>query len=73
MPFQTFVRQGVLTSDDLDLLQRVYESAAAHFYSIDDMTMHKVVRTLIRHVQAGERDRYWLVQLAESELRRAAG
>jgi len=27
MPFRTYVRPGVLTSDDLDFLQSVYESA----------------------------------------------
>lgn len=73
MPFRTFARPGVLTSDDLDFLQEVYESAAANYSSIDDDTMHDVVRSLITHYQAGQRDREWLIMLAERDLRRAVG
>jgi hypothetical protein len=67
------VREGVLTSDDLDFLQSVYESAAEGVAIIDDASMHDVVRELIRHYRAGIRDRHWLILLAESRLRRAVG
>lgn len=73
MPFRSFVRDGILTSKDLDFLQGIYEAATAGIAIIDDTTMHNVVRILIRHYQAGARDRHWLIVLAESELRRATG
>jgi hypothetical protein len=73
MPFRSLVREGVLTPDDLDFLQAVYESATEDLAAVDDAAMHRMVRSLIRHYEAGARDRHWLVQLAESELRRAVG
>jgi hypothetical protein len=73
MPFRTFVRAGVLGPEDLDILQSVYEDATASYNSIDDATMHRVVGSLLRHYQAGARDRHWLIRLTESELRRAVG
>jgi hypothetical protein len=73
MPFRTFVREGVLNSRDLDILQGVYDEATASYSSIDDATMHRVVNSLIRHYQAGARDRHWLIRLTESELCRAVG
>jgi hypothetical protein len=73
MPFRTFVREGVLTSDDLDFLQDIYETATQDMAVVDDATMHNMVRSLIRHYQAGARDRHWLIMLAEGELHRAVG
>lgn len=73
MPFRTFVREGVLTSDDLDFLQGVYDSATEGMVVLDDAAIHRVVHELIRHYRTGIRDRYWLVMLAESLLQRAAG
>jgi hypothetical protein len=73
MPFRSFAREGVLTSTDLDFLQSVYESATEGLATVDDSTMHDVVRLLIQHYQAGARDRHWLVVLAESRLHRAVG
>jgi hypothetical protein len=73
VPFRSLVCEGVLTPDDLDFLQDVYEAATANITVVDDGMMHDVVRSLIRHYQAGARDRHWLIMLAERELRRAVG
>jgi hypothetical protein len=73
MPFRSLVREGVLTSDDLDFLQGVYEAATAGMTGIDDAAMHDIVRELIHHYRCGIRDRYWLVMMAESRVHRAAG
>jgi hypothetical protein len=73
VPFRSLVREGVLTSDDLDFLQDIYEAATAGMTAVDDASMHDIVRELIRHYQAGARDRYWLIMLAESCLHRAVG
>jgi hypothetical protein len=64
---------GVLTPDDLNFLQQVYEAAAATVICVDDRVMHHVVRSLITHYQMGERDRSRLVALAARDLHRAAG
>jgi hypothetical protein len=73
MPFRTFAREGVLTSDDLDFLQDIYEAATQGMAFVDDTTMHNIVHSLIRHYRAGARDRHWLIMLAEGELHRAVG
>jgi hypothetical protein len=73
MPFRSIEQDGVLTSDDLDFLQDVYEAAAVDSANIDDTTMHDVVETLIMHYRTGERDRDKLIALASWDLRRAAG
>ena len=73
MPFRTLVREGVLTSDDLDFLQDVYEAAAADLTAVDDVSMHEVVCELIRYYRAGIRDRHWMIMLAESRLHREVG
>ena len=72
MPFRSMA-SGVLTSEDLDFLQQVYEAAAATVVDVDDRTMHDVVRTLIMHYQAGETDQNKLIIMAAKDLRRAAG
>jgi hypothetical protein len=64
---------GILTSDDLNFLQSVYESAAADIANIDDAAMHDVIRTLIAHYRNGERDRETLIALAARDLQRATG
>ena len=73
MPFRSMAASGVLTSDDLDFLQQVYEAAAATVLDVDDKTMHDVVQTLIMYYQAGERDRNKLITMATKDLRRAVG
>jgi hypothetical protein len=64
---------GVLTSDDLDFLQEVYEVAVEGVANVDDTTMHEIVSTLIMHYRAGEEDREELIAIASRTLRRAAG
>jgi len=66
-------QDGVLTNDDLDFLQGVYDAAAKDLGNIDDATMHHVVNVLILHYRAGERDKAKLIVLARKDLRRAAG
>jgi hypothetical protein len=66
-------QRGVLTPDDLEFLQQIYEAAAATASSIDDATMHDVVETLIAYYQSGERDRVTLVAIAARDIHRAAG
>lgn len=74
MPFRSMPDDGgVLTPEDMDFLQEVYETAAATTSNIDDVTMHDVVRILIAHYEAGERDRIKLVDIAARDLQRAAG
>ena len=73
MPFRTMVQNGVLTSDDLDFLQDVYDTATMGFVNVDDAMMHAIVKRLILHYHAGERDRERLMSVALDELRRAAG
>lgn len=73
MPFRAMPQDGVLTSDDLDFLQDIYDAATAGFMNVDDGMMHQVVKTLIRFYQAGERDRDKLIALAVEDLQRAAG
>lgn len=73
MPFRAMPDGGVLTPEDMDFLQEVYETAAATTSNIDDVTMNEVVRMLIDFYQAGERDRVKLVALAARDLQRAAG
>jgi hypothetical protein len=72
MPFHSMTQDGVLTPEDLDFLQDIYEAAAAGVVNIDDATMHDAVRKLIQRYRAGERDRDKLVTLAAGELHRAA-
>jgi hypothetical protein len=43
MPFQAMVLDGVLTSDDLDFLQDIYDQATGGFINIDDAVMHTIV------------------------------
>jgi hypothetical protein len=64
---------GILTSDDLDFLQEVYEAAVEGVANVDDGTMHEIVSTLIRHYRAGAEDREELIAVASSALRQAAG
>jgi hypothetical protein len=71
MPFHSMAQDGVLTPEDLDFLQDIYEAAAAGVVNIDDAAMHDAVRNLIQHYRAGERDRGRLITLAASELHRA--
>ena len=73
MPFRAMVQDGVLTSDDLDFLQGIYDAATVDLVEVDDGMMHDVVRTLITHYRAGECDRDKLIDLAMQDLRRAAG
>lgn len=73
MPFRSMEQDGVLTPDDLDFLQDVYDAATAGITNIDDGAMHDVVRVLIRHYRSGERDKDRLAALASGELHRAAG
>ena len=72
MPFRATTQDGVLTPDDLDFLQQVYETAAATTSDIDDATLHDVVRMLIDYYKAGERDRIKLVAMAARDLQRAS-
>jgi hypothetical protein len=71
MPFRATTQDGVLTSEDLNFLQQVYDTAAATTSNIDDAAMHDTVRILIGFYQAGERNRIKLVALAARELRHA--
>lgn len=73
MPFRSIEQHGVLTSDDLDFLQDVYEAAVAGVANVDDVTMHEVVSTLITHFVAGERDREKLIAVAVWDMRRSVG
>jgi hypothetical protein len=73
MPFRAMVQDGVLTSDDLDFLQEIYDTATADISNVDDGMMHDVVKTLIVHYSAGERDRDKLIDLARQDLRRDVG
>jgi len=73
MPFRSIAQDGVLTSDDLDFLQEVYDEATIGIANIDDAMMHDVVSTLIMHYRAGEKDRNELVAIAVRDMRRAAG
>jgi hypothetical protein len=73
MPFRTIEQDGVLTSDDLNFLQEVYDAAAAGVSNIDDGTMHEVVKTLIMYYRAGERDKDKLIAVAAWDVRRAVG
>jgi hypothetical protein len=73
MPFRSIPQDGALTPDDLDFLQGVYEEATIGIANIDDVMMHDVVRMLIAHYEAGERDRIKLVGIAARDLQRAAG
>jgi hypothetical protein len=63
----------VLTSDDLDFLQDVYDEAVIDIASIDETTMHEVVKTLVSYYRSGVRDRGMLAVIARGQLRRAAG
>jgi hypothetical protein len=72
MPFRATTQDGVLTPDDLDFLQQVYETAAATTTDIDDAMLHDVVRMLIDYYKAGERDQIKLVAMAARELQRAS-
>jgi len=73
MPFRATTQGGVLTSEDLNFLQQVYDTAAATTSNIDDAAMHDAVRMLIAFYQAGERNRIKLVALAARELQHATG
>lgn len=73
MPFREIEQNGVLTSDDLDFLQDIYNAAVADVASVDDARIHEVARTLIVHYQAGECDRDKLVAIALRDLERASG
>lgn len=73
MPFRAMVQDGVLTSDDLDFLQDVYDTATVGFMNIDDRMMHAIVQRLILHYRAGERDKEQLIGVALEELRRDVG
>jgi hypothetical protein len=73
MPFRSIEQDGVLTSADLDVLQDVYDAAAADVSNIDDITMQDVASTLIIHYRAGERDRKKLIALAIGHLQRTTG
>lgn len=73
MPFRSIKQDGVLTSADLDVLQEVYDAAAADVSNIDDITMQDVASTLIIHYRAGERDRNKLIALAIGHLQRTTG
>lgn len=73
MPFRSMPDGGVLTPEDMDFLQQVYETAADSISNVDCTTMHSVVRMLIDFYQAGERDRIKLVAMATRDLQRAAG
>lgn len=73
MPFRSIPQDGVLTPDDLDFLQSVYEEAVVGIANIDDVMMHDVVSTLIMHYRAGEKDRNELVAIAMRDMRRSAG
>lgn len=64
MPFRAIVQDGVLTSDDLDLLQEIYEAATVDISNVDDGMMHHVVNMLIMHYRTGERDREKLIAIA---------
>ncbi|MDN5926828.1 MAG: hypothetical protein L0I29_07125 [Hyphomicrobiales bacterium] len=71
MPFHSMVQDSVLTPEDLDFLQDIYEAAAAGIVTVDDAAMHDAVRTLIRYYRTGERDRDKLIASAAGELHRA--
>jgi hypothetical protein len=73
MPFRSIAQDGVLTPDDLDFLQEIYDAATADISNVDDGMMHDVVKTLIWYYQAGERDRSKLIGLARQDLRRDVG
>jgi hypothetical protein len=73
MPFRSIAPDGVLTSDDLDFLQGVYDEAVRDVANIDDAMMHDVVSTLIMHYRAGEKDRDELVAIAMRDMKRSAG
>jgi hypothetical protein len=73
MPFRSIPQDGVLTTDDLDFLQGVYDEAATGIANIDDTMMHDVVSTLIMHYRAGEKDRNELIAIAVRDMRRAVG
>jgi hypothetical protein len=73
MPFRAMVQDGVLTSNDLDFLQDIYDTATMGFKNVDDLMIHAVVQRLILHYRAGERDKVQLIGVALDELRRAAG
>lgn len=73
MPFRASGQAGVLTPDDLDFLQEVYEAATADIARIDDATMHDIVEMLIMYYRAGERNKNKLITVAAWDLRRAAG
>ena len=62
-----------MTSDDLDLLQEIYEAAAESISTIDDATMHEAVKMLIAQYQIGERDKDKLISIAMRGLQRAVG
>jgi hypothetical protein len=66
-------QDGVLTSDDLDFLQDIYDQATVGFMNIDDAMMHAIVQRLILLYHGGERDKERLIGVALDELRRAAG
>ena len=71
MPFRTMAEGGILTSDDLDFLQEVYEATVEGFANVDDTTMHEIVSTLIANYRTGEEDREELIAIASKALRRA--
>jgi hypothetical protein len=73
MPFRSIEQDGVLTSEDLDFLQGIYDEATVGVANVDDAMMHDVVSTLIMHYRTGEKDRNELVAIAMRDLRRAVG
>jgi hypothetical protein len=73
MPFRSIAQDGVLTPDDLDFLQGAYDEATVGIANVDDGMMHGVVKTLIMHYRAGEKDRNELVAIAMRDMHRATG
>jgi hypothetical protein len=71
MPFRSMEQDGVLTPEDLNFLQDIYEAAASAVANVDDGPMHDAVQSLIRLYRVGERDRDVLIAAAAGELRRA--
>jgi hypothetical protein len=72
-PFRSIEQDGILTSDDLNFLQEIYEAATADIPNTDDATMHEVAKTLIMYYRAGKRDKAKLIGVAAWDLRRAVG
>lgn len=71
MPFRLLREDSVLTTDDLDFLQEAYEAAASDVASIDDATMHEIVKAMIEYYRSGVTDKDVLAAIASARMRRA--